>query len=340
MKDLSIIIVNWNAEKYIQKCLESIIQGTNNLDYEIIVIDNASYDGTEEIIRDAFPNVIFVQSEKNLGFAGANNLGYQYAKGHTLLFLNPDTEILGSAVNILYSRLQSLPQAGAMGCRLLNSDQTLQTSCIQAYPTIFNQVLDIERLKMLSPKLKCWGIRPLFDRSEAPEEVEVVSGACLMMKRAIFEKVGLFSTDYFMYSEDVDLCYKVGQAGYKNYYCDDAEIIHHGGGSTKSKKDNHFAVVLMKESKYRFIKKTCGRSKAQLFKRATSLVSIGRLILMICFFPVALLSGVNKQLYGTFIKWKNILRWSFGLENWVEKLMPNVELLSKKVHCKSDQSDY
>ena len=232
MIDLSIIIVNWNSANYIRKCISSIYENTKGIDFEIVVVDNASYDECESILKSEFPHVIFVQSTRNIGFAKANNLGFKYSFGETLLFLNPDTEIIGPALNQMLSFLQSTPDAGAVGCKLLNSDLSLQTSCIQPYPTILNQVLDIEYLKLRCPKLKLWGIWPLFHNNGNPEEIEVVSGACIMIKRNTFDKVEQFSTDYFMYTEDIDLCYKINQAGYKIYYIDDANIIHHGGGST------------------------------------------------------------------------------------------------------------
>jgi len=178
--DLSIIIVNWNSKEYLRKCVGSILTGTRGLDFEIIVIDSASFDGCAEMLRNEFPRVRFIQSQENLGFAKANNLAFQSAIGEFLLFLNPDTEIVGPAINLLHSALKELPDAGAVGGKLLNSDGTVQTSCVQAFPTILNQCLSAEALRQLTPKARLWGMRAIFENGGKPSEVEMISGACLI----------------------------------------------------------------------------------------------------------------------------------------------------------------
>ena len=213
--DLSIVIVNWNSADYLRQCLRSIHETVKNLNYEVIVIDNASFDGSEAIIKQEFPSVRFIQSNKNLGFARANNEAFKASSGHSILFLNPDTEVLGDAIEILHGQLRRLPRAGAVGPTLLNSDMTMQTSCIQPFPTICNQALDMEVLRGRFPRLKLWGMQALYSDSDIPAVVEVISGACLMVRREVFENIGMFSTDYFMYTEDIDLCYKIRTAGYK-----------------------------------------------------------------------------------------------------------------------------
>jgi hypothetical protein len=317
--DLSIIIVNWNSADYVRKCLLSIYSQTKGLDFEVIVIDNASHDRCEGIIRNEFPQTKFIQSKENIGFARANNLGAQHSSGRNLLFLNPDTEIIGSAVNVMFSYLESMPDAGAVGCKLLNSDLSIQTSCIQPFPTILNQILDVEYLKLRFPKFKFWGIKPLFFSNSKPEKVDVISGACIMVKRGIFEKVGLFSTDYFMYSEDVDLCYKIQNAGHKIYYINEAEVVHHGGGSTRAKREDYFAAVLMRESIFRFIKKTRGRTNALIYKLTMLTVSLGRLMLIAALMPLAVLAGKYDALAFPFNKWKKVLSWSMGFERWARE---------------------
>ncbi|HLE17264.1 MAG TPA: glycosyltransferase family 2 protein [Syntrophales bacterium] len=316
MKDLSIIIVNWNSAEYIRKCLSSIFRETKNLDFEVIVVDNASYDGCEQIVRHEFCGVVFVQSDKNLGFAGANNLGFRHSKGKALLFLNPDTEIIGAAINDMLSHLTSLNDAGAVGCRLLNSDMSLQTSCIMPFPTILNQVLDTDYLKLLFPKMGLWGIKPLFSDGGPPEPVEVISGACMMIKRDVFEKVGLFSADYFMYSEDVDLCYKINEAGYKIYHVSDAKVIHHGGRSTSQKNENHFGAVLIRESIFNFLTKTKGRTYAQLYKVSMTFIAFTRLAVLLLLSPWLMFTTKKDAIYHTMRKWGKVLRWSLGLEKW------------------------
>lgn len=130
--DVSIIIVNWNSVRFLRACIGSIERYTTGISHEIVVIDSASYDGCGEMLREEFPQVRFIQSAANIGFAGANNLAYRSARGQHVLFLNPDTELASPAVNVMLEHLQRCPDAGAVGCKLLNADGSLQTTCIQA----------------------------------------------------------------------------------------------------------------------------------------------------------------------------------------------------------------
>lgn len=316
--DLSIIIINWNSADYVRKCLSSLYQGVNKTSFETIIVDNASYDNCEELVKRDFPDVKFVQSELNIGFAKANNLGFKYSKGRTLLFLNPDTEIIGSAIDDMFSSLHSLPIAGAVGCKLLNTDSSIQTSCIQAFPTIVNQALDIEFLRIKFPQLKLWGIKPLFISDIDPTDVQVISGACMMIKRDIFERVNYFSTDYFMYSEDVDICHKIKLAGYGIYYINKAEVVHHGGGSTQGKQQDFFSTVLMKESLLKFLIKTRGQTYGNVYRVSMVLIALFRLLVISLILPLYTIK--NKSLKYTFNKWKKILRWSIGMEQWAKEL--------------------
>lgn len=323
--DISIIIVNWNSAEYVRKCLESIYAETQGIDFEVIVVDNASYDGCAEMLNVSFPMVKFIQNKTNSGFACANNMGFGSSTGQSLLFLNPDTEILCSAINVMHFYLQSLPDAGCVGCRLLNTDLSLQTSCIQPFPTILNQIFGIEYLKLRFPEFKLWGIKPLFFNNGAPQKVEVVSGACMMINRNVFETIGMFSTDYFMYSEDVDLCYKIQQAGYKVYYVNDCVVVHHGGTSSKHTKVNNLNNVLIRESRLKYFKKTSGRLTAILYRFLIGVASIVRLIILLIITPIAILLHRTDLLYPKLIKWKNILRWALGREKWARELNGNIK---------------
>lgn len=304
--DLSIIIVNWNSVGFLKKCLETVKAGIKDLAYEIIVIDSASFDGCAKMLEDDYPEVIFIQSHENVGFARANNLAFEKSCGSKILLLNPDTEVEGSAINTIYGFLQKLSNAGALGCRLLNTDQSIQTSCIQSFPTILNQMLDSEYFREKFPLSSLWGMAPLFNQKTEPSIVDAISGACIMMHRNVFEEVGRFSEDYFMYTEDVDLCYKVKTAGYINYYIPNANIIHHGGGSSQEAKSN-FAVVMMRESMYKFFKKTKGQIYALAYRVSMLLTALLRLVALHInknFF--------NKQNINSINKWQAVLQWSLN----------------------------
>lgn len=312
--DLSIIIVNWNSKEYLEKCIDSILFWTVKIKHEIIVIDGASFDGCGEMLQRRFPQVQFIQSETNVGFAKANNVAFRESRGRYILFLNPDTELINSAINIMFDYIQKAPKAGAIGCKLLNADKTVQTSCLQAFPTLLNQFLDSELLRTLWPKSSLWGNAHLFDAQITVGEVEGIVGACIMMERSLFEEVGLFTEDYFMYAEDFDLCYKVKQAGYMNYYLPDANIIHFGGGSTE-KAPSDFSVVMMRESNWRMMRKTRGNVYGFAYRISMMISSICRLILLIVVFPLDLLRRGGELRNGSFRKWKAILSWSLGLKD-------------------------
>ena len=319
--DLTIIIVNWNSAAFLQKCLASIYGNAPALDFEVIVIDNASFDTSGEMIRREFPQVEFIQSIENLGFAKANNHGFGHARGRNIIFLNPDTEVAGSALQEMVSVLDTAPDAAIVGAKLLNSDHSVQTSSIQPFPTILNQIADAEQLRQLAPRLNLWRTRPLFEPDQGrPLEVEAVSGAGLMIKREVFRQVGLFSTDYFMYMEDLDLCYKVRKAGEKVYYLASATIVHHGGQSSSKRGGEAFTGPLMKETLLRFLEKTRGPFYADLFRLAMFLVSILRIAVLGMLMPIPAARLDKDFLHYSLAKWYKILRWSVGLESWTREL--------------------
>jgi len=312
--DLSIIIVNWNSKAYLEKCIESILFWTVDIKYEIIVIDGASFDGCGEMLQRRFSRVRFIQSQENIGFAKANNVAFRESRGRYILFLNPDTELITPAVNIMFAYIQKATNSGAIGCKLLNADKTVQTSCLQAFPTILNQFLDSELLRTLWPKSSLWGNAHLFDTQITAGEVEGIVGACIMVERSLFEEVGLFSEDYFMYAEDFDLCYKIVQVGYMNYYLPNASIIHFGGGSTE-KSPSDFSVVMMRESNWRMMRKTRGSFYGLAYRVSIMISSIGRLILLMVVFPLHFLRRGGESWNRSFRKWMAILTWSLGLKD-------------------------
>src|ERR1700722_7577230 len=230
--ELSIIFVNWNSVKWLQECIPSIQEYTHGIEYEIIVVDNASPEGGVDALKEEFPDIVLIKSKENLGFAGANNLGFRESKGECVLFLNPDTKLVNPAINFMLQGLRSLPGAGIVGCKLLNGDGSVQRGSIIKFPAILNQVFQYEGLRLRWPSFPLWDIGPLFSTSKEPARVEAITGACMMMRREVFEKVGMFSEEYFMYAEDVDLCWKITRAGFPNYYLGEGNIIHYGGVSS------------------------------------------------------------------------------------------------------------
>ena len=313
--DLSIIIVNWNSKEHLRKCLDSILAEARGLSHEIIVIDSASFDGSEEMVRQVYPQVKFIQSQENLGFSKSNNRAFEASTGEYLLFLNPDTEIVGPAVQKLYSVAKSLPDAGAVGCKLLNTDGTLQTSCVQAFPTILNQLLSADSLRRLTPRARLWGMAAIFEEGEKPTPVDMISGACLLMRRDVFEKIGRFSTDYFMYAEDVDLCYKARKLGLSNYYFGGATVVHYGGGSSEQARSN-FSHIMMMESMRQFLQKWRGGIYSFCYRLVLSGAALIRVALLLALSPVLLCKSGLAQWRASCSKWLAIFNWGLGFSRW------------------------
>jgi GT2 family glycosyltransferase len=314
MPDLSIVFVNWNSSDYLRACLRSIYSQTRGVTFEIIVVDNASPNDDLDGLKREFPGIQLIKSKENLGFARANNAGFKQSSGECVLFLNPDTEVLGSAIPEMLRQLQSLPYAGTVECKLLNSDMSIQTSCIQRFPTILNQLLDIEALRLRWPACGLWRIAPLFSAAQQPVETEVISGACLMIRRNVFEAVGLFSEDYFMYAEDVDLCFKVHRAGFKNYYVGGARVVHHGGGSSKQQSSDQWSTVAQKEAILQLCRKTRGPLYALLFRASTAAAAVVRLIAVFPMLVMGQAAAPRQRMISARKKWAAILRWSIGFE--------------------------
>src|SRR5712692_3541390 len=292
---ISIIIVNWKSAAFVRKCLASIYANTSGITFEILVVDNASFDGCGEMLRHEFPAVRFIQSRDNLGF--------ERSTGRMLLFLNPDTEVVGPALECMMACLETVPDVGVVGPKLLNSDLSIQTSCLQSFPSILNQVLDADHLRAMFPKSSLWGNRALFEDSRQPVPVDGISGACLMVRRSVFESVGRFNPDYFLYGEDMDLCYKVKKAGWKNYYVGGATVIHHGGQSTDSQSDNQFSSLMMRESLLKFVRAHRGYLYAHVFRWATAFAALCRLGLLAVAMVLPLTIPRRHSLSLAFAKW-------------------------------------
>lgn len=296
--DVSIILVNWNSVDYLRECVPSIRKYTQGISYEIIVVDNASPAGDAEVIGRDFSDITLIKSEENLGFAGANNLGFRHSTGKYVLFLNPDTKFISPVIDIMLKRSQSLPDSGVVGCKLLNRDLSVQTSSIMRFPTIFNELFQLEYLRLRWPNF--WGIGPLFSNSTEPAMVEVISGACMLVRRDVFEKVGMFSEEYFMYAEDMDLCYKTTKAGWTNYYVGEAVAIHYAGISSP----RMWQLVAKLRSMLRFSDKFYGRLYTWLFRIVLAFNAVARLTVIYGLSRF----GKKESLQVSILKWTTMLK--------------------------------
>jgi len=312
MTELSIIVVNWKSVAYLRGCLASIYRYTKGASFEVIVVDNASNDGCEAMLREEFPQAIPIAAGENLGFARANNLGFTFSTGEILLFLNPDTEISSDVLSPMADWMRAHPLAGAVGARLLNSDGSLQSSCVQAFPTILNQVLDSKLLRRRYPTWKLWGAQVLYDPQAKAAEVDAISGACFMARRTAFEAAGCFTASYFMYSDDLDLSYKIHQAGYTVACLPRYEVVHHGGKSSDN-QSGHFAEVLQRDSMAQFLRSTRGVLYCTAYRSVTSLASMLRLAVAVSLLLFPSRTGRRKKRISVAGKWFAVFAWSVGL---------------------------
>jgi len=307
--DLSIIIVNWRSARDLETCLRSLASQAIPFSHEIWVIDNASYDGSDRMLAEKFPHVRFIQSDRNLGFAAANNRVAREAAGDCLLFLNPDTELRDQALRRLCLALQTNPEAGVAGPRLLNTDGSLQASCVQALPTLWNSLLDAEVLRRRFPRSSLWGNRVLFEPVAAPAPVGMVSGACLLTRRDLFQRLGGFSEEFFMYYEDADYCRRVRDAGSQVFYVPQAVVVHHGGNSSRQQV-SRFAAVTMVESCAKYLRQHSGATTVIFFRLGLILCSSLRLLALAGLAAARFLTGQGPGSLASGAKWRFVLEWS------------------------------
>lgn len=291
MIDLSIIIVNFNVKEFLQNLLSSILKSTGRLSTEIIVIDNASDDGSVEIIREKFPSVKLIASEKNLGFGRANNLGLEISKGKFILLINPDTIVQEDTFQKLIAFFEKTPEAGLAGCKVLNSDGTLQLACRRSFPGPWTSFTKVTGLGKIFPKSRLFARYNMTYLDENQTyEVDAISGAFMMMRREVYEKVGGFDPQFFMYGEDLDLCYRIQKAGYKVYYLHETQIIHYKGESTKRSSLDETRVFY--EAMHLFVKKHFSSSFiveiilrfAIIVRQLFAFLNVYRLVVLALFF--------------------------------------------------------
>jgi len=280
MKSLSIIIVNWNTKEYLKKCLQSIYNDDLSHSYEVIVVDNASTDGSKEMLHQLFPQVKTILNHQNLGFAQANNQAIQLSEGTYILLLNSDTIVREGAIESLVNFVENNPEVGCVGAKLLNPDNSLQFSC-SPNPTLISEFMRMFHLP---------GIRPdgyyHMDRWKLniPREVDVLIGACMLFRMSALEKIGSFDKQFFMYSEEVDLCYRIRQAGWKVFWSPDAEIVHYGGQSSKQVAAKMF--IQLYKSKVLFFRKHRGQLAATIYKWILVTASLLRLTVLFSKKPI------------------------------------------------------
>lgn len=233
MTELSVIIVNWNTEGLLRDCLASVYRETREVAFEVIVVDNASSDGSVAMVRREFPGVKVIENTTNRGFAAANNQGLAVAAGRHVLLLNSDTLILDGAIQKTVAFANSRPQAGVIGCRVENADGSLQPTCFM-FPSLLNLALMVTHLYKVFPRNRFFGRQAMtwWDRGNE-REVEVVTGCFMLVRRDVLDSVGGFDEAYFFTGEEADWCRRISRAGWKLLFTPSARIIHLDGASSR-----------------------------------------------------------------------------------------------------------
>ncbi len=265
MAGLSVILVNWNTRELLDRCLRSVLTSANGLsDVELLVVDNGSHDGSAAMVATRYPMAHLIANSDNPGFARANNLAIRKARGDFLLILNPDTELLGTAIPELLTFAEQHPDVAVVGPQLINPDGSVQSSR-RRFPTLATAFLESTVLQRWLPNHPALRRFYLLDRSDdETQEVDWVVGAGFLVRAAAARQVGLMDESYFMYSEELDWCRRFASAGWKVAYHPAAQLIHYGGQS--SGQDPFHRHTRFQHSKSLYFEKYHGRLFAQLLR--------------------------------------------------------------------------
>jgi len=273
--DLSIIIVNWNTRDLLIYCLNSIqenLDAAPDLQAETFVVDNASSDGSAEAVRSSFPLVHLIENQDNVGFARANNQAATLAKGKYVLLLNPDTVLQPSTIITMLDYLDAHSDVGAVGPRVVNPDGSVQIS-IYPQPTLLRETWRLFHLDRIVP----YGnySTSILD-SESPRVIDIIMGVCIMLRREIVLNLGLFDEQFFVFSEDFDLCARIRKDGWQIHWLPKAVITHYESQSTKQIPDEMFLELY--RNKVKFFRKHYGSSAVASYKVLLYIVSLTRYI--------------------------------------------------------------
>ena len=237
MLSCSVIIIAYNSCDFIPACLKSVRDACEGIDSQIIVLDNGSTEPIIPEIKNFFPEVEWIDSKENLGFGKGCNLAEKHATKPYLFFINPDTIISKNAFREMLKFMEEHPEAGTVGCRILNEDGTLQWACRRSFPTIVSAVSKTIGLAAMFPKSKTLASYNMtYADPDEMIEVDAISGSFFCIRRDVYEKLNGFDEDYFMYGEDLDLCFRTKQMGLKNYYTPVTNILHFKGQSCRTRR--------------------------------------------------------------------------------------------------------
>lgn len=271
-RKVSVIIVSYNVQYFLELCLDSVIRATRDIDAEVIVVDNNSSDESCSLVTERFPGVQLIANKDNTGFSRANNQGLAGASGQYIHFLNPDTVVPEDFYRKALDYLDAHPQAGCLGPRLIDGRGMYAPDSKKSFPSFWTSVYKVTGLSRAFPQSATLN---RYYAAQVPEQetasVDILSGCCLLVRRSAMEEAGGgFDESYFMYCEDVDLCHRIGQAGYRNIYFPETTVIHYKGESTR--KLSYRYMKIFYEAHALFVKKYYSRQLGALYINALKLV--------------------------------------------------------------------
>ncbi|HKI88019.1 MAG TPA: glycosyltransferase, partial [Draconibacterium sp.] len=238
--ELSVIIVNYNVKHFLEQCLHSVQKAAEDIQVEIFVVDNNSVDGSAQLIREKFPHIHFIENKENVGFSKANNQAIRQAKGKYILLLNPDTVVEENTFQKIIYFMNEHPKTGGLGVKMIDGKGNFLPESKRGLPTPWVAFYKMFGFSKLFPKSKKFGKYHLSYLNENEiHEVEVLAGAFMLLRKSTLDEIGLLDETFFMYGEDIDLSYRILQAGYKNCYFPETTIIHYKGESTKKGSLNY-----------------------------------------------------------------------------------------------------
>ena len=293
---ISIVIVNYNTKDLLGECLNSLLVELQDVEHEVIVVDNASTDGSQETVKRNFPEIVFVQNKENVGFPKANNQVLLRCLGEYIMLLNPDTLVLPGSIRKMIDFLDNNEEYGAVGPKIMNRDGTIQMECASSFPTLwglFFEMTQLSRIFYESPMFGGWKMTH-WDHLDS-RDVECLLGAAILTRRTILNEIGLL--DEHMYVEDVDLCFRIRTAGWRIRYLSTADLIHYGGASRECSKRFYHHYQIAWQGLWHFFRKHRGSAQAKIFCLMAFFCSM---IGLIFFFPISWLTFFDKKLSLSF----------------------------------------
>jgi len=267
---ISIVILSHNVKTLLIQAIKSVYLTFKSKNIQIIVVDNASSDGSVSSVKKEFPNVELVESSINTGFSAGNNLARPYVKNEIVLFLNPDTVVQGDAIARCMQILLSNSNFGAITCKVMLSNGNIDYSCHRGLPTVWNTFCYWSGLSKLFSKSKLFsGYTASYLSVNESHEIDCISGTFLMIRKNVLDKIGWWDEDYFWNGDDIELCYRIKKAGYKIWYEASVQIIHHKGSSSGLQSTAKYNVE--KEIRYKSAKSAAGAMRIFINKHSSEL---------------------------------------------------------------------